>query len=53
MWTLGVSKDAEFYLYFKNITYPRDKMHLTKVVPKNMVNCDFFQNFTKTGSVLE
>jgi hypothetical protein len=32
MLTLWVSKDAEFYEDFK--TYPNDKMHLKKVIPK-------------------
>jgi hypothetical protein len=34
IWTIWVSKDAEFYVDFKNINLPCDKMHLHKVIPK-------------------
>jgi hypothetical protein len=31
IWTSWVSKDAEFYVDFKNINYLSDKMHLKKI----------------------
>jgi murein L,D-transpeptidase YafK len=50
MWTLWTPKDAEFYVDFKNKkNFLSDKMHLNKDIPKNIVNCDFFQFITKTA----
>jgi hypothetical protein len=41
MLTLWVSKDAEFYVDFKNIYLPNEKMHKKKLVLKNLQNWDF------------
>jgi hypothetical protein len=52
MRTLQASKDAEFYVDVQSINLPYlcDKMYLKKLFQKNMVNCDLFQFFTKSGS---
>jgi hypothetical protein len=42
MLTLWVSKDSEFYVDLKNINYLSDKMHLKKVIPKNVLNWNFY-----------
>ena len=34
MWTYWVSKNAEFYVEFKNINFPYNKMHQKKVISK-------------------
>ena len=48
MWTYWVSKNAEFYVEFKNINFPKNKMHQKKVIgEKRFLKNDILYLFLK------